>query len=93
MRSFQPFSYRDEHSSPFGWKTRSQQNLHFDIYDSKEELDQESVEGLDCVSARRSAILSCPFGQYSSRTPRTAKPVSIPVVPNASGEIIAHTKN
>ena len=31
----QTFSYRDEHSSPFGWKTRSQQNLHFDIYDSK----------------------------------------------------------
>ena len=34
-KSFKPFSYRDEHSSPFGWKTRSQQNLNFDIYSSK----------------------------------------------------------
>ena len=32
------------------------------------------------VAARRSTILSCPFSQYS-RTPRLAKPVSIPVVP------------
>ena len=30
--------------------------------------------------ARRSTILSCPFNQYS-RTPRLAKPVSIPIVP------------
>ena len=57
-----------------------------DIYDSKEELDQESVQSLDCVTARRSAILSCPFGQYSSRAPRTGKPVSIPVVPHLQGK-------
>ena len=31
-----PLSFRDEHSSPFGWKTRSQQNIHFDIYDTEE---------------------------------------------------------
>jgi len=71
------YSYRDEHSSPFGWKTRSQQNLCFDIYQSE---DSGENEGLDCVTARRSTILSCPFGQYS-RVPKVSKPVSIPVVP------------
>jgi len=76
-----PFSYRDEHSSPFGWRTRSQQNLHFDIYDSRENI-QEKNEGLELVTSRRSKILSCPFGQYSSKPPRIAKPVSIPVVPH-----------
>jgi len=76
-----PISYRDEHSSPFGWRTRSQQNLHFDIYDSRENI-QEKNEGLELVTSRRSTILSCPFGQYSSKPPRIAKPVSIPVVPD-----------
>lgn len=75
---FQPYSYRDEHSSPFGWKTRSQQNLHFDIYS-----DGGRPEGCDVVTARRSAILSCPFGQYN-KMPKVAKPVSIPVVPSLS---------
>ena len=78
--NFQPYSYRDEHSSPFGWKTRSQQNLHFDIYS-----DGERPEGCDVVTARRSAILSCPFGQYN-KMPKVAKPVSIPVVPSLSGQ-------
>ena len=27
--------YRDEHSAPFGWKTRSQTNLAFDVYNSR----------------------------------------------------------
>ena len=74
---FQPYSYRDEHSAPFGWKTRSQQNLHFDIY-SEPPLPGP---GVDTVTARRSAILSCPFGQYS-KMPKFAKPVSIPIVPS-----------
>ena len=74
---FQPYSYRDEHSAPFGWKTRSQQNLHFDIYSET----QLPGPGVDAVTARRSAILSCPFGQYS-RMPKFAKPVSIPIVPS-----------
>jgi len=72
------YSYRDEHSSPFGWKTRSQQNLNFDIYQS---VDPADTEGLELVAARRSKILSCPFGQYS-RVPKVSKPVSIPVVPD-----------
>lgn len=73
------YSYRDEHSSPFGWKTRSQQNLNFDIYNSTE-ASSASSDGLDLVAARRSTILSCPFGQYT-KVPRVSKPVSIPVVP------------
>eukprot|EP00090_Calanus_glacialis_P013988 TRINITY_DN22618_c0_g1_i5.p1 TRINITY_DN22618_c0_g1~~TRINITY_DN22618_c0_g1_i5.p1 ORF type:complete len:403 (+),score=102.37 TRINITY_DN22618_c0_g1_i5:70-1278(+) len=73
------YSYRDEHSSPFGWKTRSQQNINFDIYKSSETASN-STDGLDLVAARRSTILSCPFGQYS-RVPKVSKPVSIPVVP------------
>eukprot|EP00092_Neocalanus_flemingeri_P034035 GFUD01037014.1.p1 GENE.GFUD01037014.1~~GFUD01037014.1.p1 ORF type:complete len:397 (+),score=114.31 GFUD01037014.1:80-1270(+) len=73
------YSYRDEHSSPFGWKTRSQQNLNFDIYNSTE-TSSNSTDGLDVVTARRSTILSCPFGQYT-RVPKVSKPVSIPVVP------------
>ena len=37
------------------------------------------------VTARRSAILSCPFGQYN-KMPRVAKPVSIPVVPTLGSQ-------
>jgi len=50
--------------------------------DGNETTLSESAEPSICgsVSARRSALLSCPFSQYS-RTPRLAKPVSIPVVP------------
>ena len=79
---FQPYSYRDEHSAPFGWKTRSQQNLHFDIY------SEPGVPGpgMTAVTARRSAILSCPFGQYYSKMPKFAKPVSIPIVPSLASK-------
>ena len=79
---FQPYSYRDEHSSPFGWKTRSQQNLHFDIYNDP----GVPGPGMDAVTARRSAILSCPFGQYYSKIPKFAKPVSIPIVPSLASK-------
>eukprot|EP00092_Neocalanus_flemingeri_P016850 GFUD01018226.1.p1 GENE.GFUD01018226.1~~GFUD01018226.1.p1 ORF type:complete len:214 (+),score=19.95 GFUD01018226.1:153-794(+) len=48
--------------------------------DGNETSSSESAESSTMVSARRSTILSCPFNQYS-RTPRLAKPVSIPVVP------------
>merc|ERR1719264_777436 len=74
--------YRDEHSAPFGWKTRSQTNLAFDVYNSSSRgsSPEMSESGLEIVAARRSAILSCPFGQYS-RMPRQAKKVLIPVVP------------
>jgi len=75
-------SYRDEHSAPFGWKTRSQTNLAFDIYNSSSRgsSPEMSESGLEIVAARRSAILSCPFGQYA-KIPRQAKKVLIPVVP------------
>lgn len=54
-------------------------NLHSD---GNETSSAESAENsiYTTVSARRSTILSCPFNQYS-RTPRLAKPVSIPTVP------------
>ena len=40
----------------------------------------------DAVTARRSAILSCPFGQYYSKMPKFAKPVSIPIVPSLASK-------
>ena len=49
----QPVSYRDEHSAPFGWRTRSQQNLHFDIYGEEAEGEAAPVPGLDRVTSRR----------------------------------------
>lgn len=50
--------------------------------DGNETSSAESAENsiYTTDSARRSTILSCPFNQYS-RTPRLAKPVSIPTVP------------
>ena len=41
---------------------------------------------MDAVTARRSAILSCPFGQYYSKIPKFAKPVSIPIVPSLASK-------
>jgi len=112
------YSYRDEHSEPFSWKTRSQQDLNFDVYansrgstpetGSSENLevssrrsgtspsvhtpDAGSAENLETVSARRSAILSCPFGQYT-KLRREAKPVSIPIVPNLKKPIAKKLMN
>ena len=36
--------YRDEHSAPFGWKTRSQTNLAFDVYNSRWEINVDKRE-------------------------------------------------
>ena len=62
--------------------------MHFDIYDSND----DATSNLDVVTSRRSAILSCPFGQYSRTKPRVAKPVSIPVVPLTPGDNMILTK-
>lgn len=124
------YSYRDEHSSPFSWKTRSQQDLNFDVYSNSRGSTPEtgsfenleissrrsgssptpdspahaqhstpltpsagSAENLEIVSARRSAILSCPFGQYT-KLRREAKPVSIPTVPQLKNNLInTHKKS
>ena len=56
--TLQPVSYRDEHSAPFGWRTRSQQNLHFDMYGEEGEGEGEPGPGLDRVTSRR-------WAQYS----------------------------
>ena len=48
--------YRDEHSAPFGWKTRSQTNLAFDVYNSRwqsEKCWKSSDNGGRCKASRR----------------------------------------
>lgn len=61
--------------------------------DGNETSSSESAENsiYTTVSARRSTILSCPFNQYS-RTPRLAKPVSIPKVPGVKNRAEASEK-
>jgi len=89
LKSGEKIKYRDEHSGPFSWKTRSQQDLNLSL----SMVDPAAVDrdGYQLVAARRSAILSCPFGQYS-KIPKAAKPVSIPVVPNVNKPLPETTK-
>lgn len=58
------YSYRDEHSEPFSWKTRSQQELNFDLWTNSRGSTPEtgSSENLELVSSRRSTILTPDVG-------------------------------
>jgi len=90
LKTGEKTKYRDEHSGPFSWKTRSQQDLSLDL--TPVNLDASLEEGQVVVAARRSAILSCPFNQYS-RIPKTAKPVAIPVVPDVGRPVCRNSQD
>ena len=85
--TLQPVSYRDEHSAPFGWRTRSQQNLHFDMYGEEAEGEGEPVPGLDRVTSRRWAQYSPSITQCSVLLTQVRNPL-LPirsVLPAAGG--------
>jgi len=77
------YSYRDEHSGPWSWMTRSQQELSFESGPnepcSSEELD--GLETLTTASPSRALNRQSLLVRQSKGNPLYAKPVGIPTVP------------
>lgn len=84
---FQTFTYQDEHSAPFSWRTRSQQDLAFE-YGRPPSMTSDDLNenGLEVITASPSKILtrntSSHLARYSKGNPSFAKAVQIPTVPN-----------
>ncbi|XP_040575387.1 uncharacterized protein [Lepeophtheirus salmonis] len=78
------YSYLDEHSAPFHWKTRSQQELRFE---SGRPLSLSSTEltenGLEKITSPPSKILAQRPRNTTKGNPSFAKPVGIPIVPSS----------
>eukprot|EP00096_Caligus_rogercresseyi_P006909 TRINITY_DN2394_c0_g1_i4.p1 TRINITY_DN2394_c0_g1~~TRINITY_DN2394_c0_g1_i4.p1 ORF type:complete len:325 (-),score=132.63 TRINITY_DN2394_c0_g1_i4:391-1365(-) len=85
------YSYLDEHSAPFHWKTRSTQELRFESGRPLSIASTELTEnGLEKITSPPSKILSQRGSSrshhqiHSRGNPSFAKPVGIPIVPGAS---------
>ena len=81
---FQTYSYRDEHSAPWTWMTRSQQELRFESGTAESYTSEELAEqGLETLNASPSRVLQRQslLIRQSKGNPLYAKPVGIPVVP------------
>ena len=89
----QVYTYRDEHSAPFSWMSRSQQELRFESGTPEQLTEEELAErGLELVGGgpprARSATSSNQSGNQHSQSfirlsrgnPSYAKPVGIPQV-------------
>lgn len=79
------YTYRDEHSSPWCWMTRSQQELRFesgrpDSYAS-DELSEQGLETLATTSPSRILNRQSLLIRQSKGNPLFAKPVQIPQIP------------
>ena len=76
--TFQTYTYQDEHSAPFSWRTRSTQDL------SMEPEEDVNNDNLETLAASPSKILNnrgINLARYSRGNPSFAKPVQIPTVP------------
>ncbi len=82
----QTYSYRDEHSGPFSWMTRSQQELSFES-GPIEYID--GVEELDVLTASPSRVLNRQslLIRQSKGNPIYSKPVGIPIVPTIEKKV------
>ena len=78
-------TYRDEHSAPFNWATKSQQELRFEAGTPEDkpngsEASEQSLETLRTMSPKSSTLSI----RQSRGNPCFAKRVQIPQVPNIS---------
>ena len=78
-------TYRDEHSAPWTWMTRSQQELRFESGTAEsvtsEELAEQGLETLNVSSPSRVLQRQSLLIRQSKGNPLYAKPVGIPIVP------------
>lgn len=77
------YSYRDEHSAPWSWMTRSQQELSFESGPT-EQCSSEDLDGLETLttaSPSRACNRQSLLVRHSKGNPLYAKPVGIPIVP------------
>ena len=77
------YSYRDEHSAPWSWMSRSQQELSFES-GPIEQCSSEDLEGLETLttaSPSRALNRQSLLVRQSKGNPLYAKPVGIPIVP------------
>lgn len=87
--SFQTYAFSDEHSAPFSWHTKSQQDLRFEAGSEAADGDSDArpptEEDLETLTASPSRILTANNRMLQARlsrgNPTFAKPVQIPVVP------------
>ena len=80
-------TYRDEHSAPFNWATKSQQELRFEAGTPEDkpngsEASEQSLETLRTMSPKSSTLSI----RQSRGNPCFAKRVQIPQVPNISAK-------
>jgi len=75
------YSYRDEHSAPWSWMTRSQQELSFESSETQNSNSDEHLETLTVASPSRVLQRQSLLIRQSKGNPLYAKPVGIPVVP------------
>lgn len=79
------YSYRDEHSAPWTWMTRSQQELRFESGTAESSFTSEELveQGLETLNASPSRVLQRQslLIRQSKGNPLYAKPVGIPIVP------------
>ena len=80
-------TYRDEHSAPFNWATKSQQELRFEAgtpeyIPTESEASEQGFESLRTISPKNSTQMI----RQSRGNPCYAKPVQIPQVPKMSAK-------
>lgn len=80
-------TYRDEHSAPFNWATKSQQELRFEAgtpeyIPTESDLSEQGFESLRTISPKNSTQMI----RQSRGNPCYAKPVQIPQVPKMSAK-------
>ena len=80
-------TYRDEHSAPFNWATKSQQELRFEAgtpeyIPTESDASEQGFESLRTISPKNSTQMI----RQSRGNPCYAKPVQIPQVPKMSAK-------
>lgn len=82
---FQTYTFQDEHSAPFSWRTKSQQDLRFEsgtpVSMSSDELQENGLVTLTNSPSKILSMQSQNMLRSSKGNPVYAKPVQIPVVP------------
>eukprot|EP00095_Tigriopus_kingsejongensis_P007178 maker-scaffold134_size322110-snap-gene-2.18 protein:Tk07178 transcript:maker-scaffold134_size322110-snap-gene-2.18-mRNA-1 annotation:"c1orf198 homolog" len=80
------YTFHDEHSGPFSWRTKSQQDLRFEAGRpasmTSEELNESGMVTLTTSPSRILAVHAQDIIRSSKGNPVYAKPVQIPVVPH-----------
>ncbi|TRY78445.1 hypothetical protein TCAL_14396 [Tigriopus californicus] len=79
------YTFQDEHSAPFSWRTKSQQDLRFEsgtpVSMNSDELQENGLVTLTNSPSKILSMQSQNMLRYSKGNPVFAKPVQIPVVP------------